>query len=67
VPVRSRAGPELGPEFGRDFQSTYVNAWLSWVRVGDISEVRYHTTLTGDLPAARLSAHAAARDLAKTF
>lgn len=59
--------PELGPEFGRDFQSTYFNDWLAWAGIADVTEVRYHPTLLGDLPQARLSAHAAAREAAKTF
>src|SRR5207249_3634175 len=60
-------GPELGPEFGRDFQSTYLDAWLTWIGVSDISKVRYHPTLVGDVQAARLSAQAVAREVAKTF
>ena len=60
-------GPELGPEFGSDFQSTYFDDWLRWTGLTDISEVRYHPTLTGDRQIARLAADEAARDLAKTF
>lgn len=60
-------GPELGPEFGRDFQSTYLGDWLTWIGISDISEVRYHPTLVGDVPQARLSAEAAAREAAKKF
>lgn len=60
-------GPSLGSEFGRDFQSTYVNDWLAWTGITDISEIRFHPTLTGDADQARRDAHAAARDTAKTF
>ena len=60
-------GPELGPEFGRDFQSTYFNDWLAWTGITEIGEIHYHPTLTGDVDQARQAAHAAARDLAKTF
>ena len=60
-------GPELGPEFGNNFQSTYFDDWLRWTGISDISEVRYHPTLTGDRQLARLAADEAARDLAKTF
>jgi len=60
-------GPPLGAEFGRDFQSTYFGDWLAWTGITDISEIRYHPTLSGDAEQARRSAHAAARDTAKTF
>jgi FMN-dependent NADH-azoreductase len=60
-------GPQLGAEFGSDFQSTYVADWLRWTGISDISEIRYHPTLTGDRDIARQSSDAAARDLAKTF
>jgi FMN-dependent NADH-azoreductase len=60
-------GPNLGPEFGRDFQSTYFTDWLHWTGLTDTSEIHFHPTLTGDRDAARQAADAAARDLAKTF
>lgn len=60
-------GPALGHEFGTDFQSTYFNDWLTWTGIADISEIRYHPTLTGDTDETRRAAHAAARDTAKTF
>jgi FMN-dependent NADH-azoreductase len=60
-------GPPLGPEFGRDFQSSYFADWLGWTGLSDVSEIRFHPTLTGDREAARQAADAAARDLAKTF
>jgi len=60
-------GPQLGPEFGTDFQSPYFNDWLAWTGITDISEIRYHPTLTGDADESRREAHATARDTAKTF
>ena len=60
-------GPALGPEFGRDFQSTYFNDWLAWTGITDISEIRHHPTLTGDAEESRQAAMAAARDIAKVF
>jgi FMN-dependent NADH-azoreductase len=60
-------GPQLGPEFGTDFQSPYFTDWLTWTGLSDISEIHYHPTLTGDADEARRSAVAAARDLAKTL
>ena len=60
-------GPGLGPEFGRDFQSTYLNDWLAWTGITDISEIRHHPTLTGDAEESRRAATASARDIAKVF
>src|SRR5215213_7361489 len=57
-------GPALGPEFGRDFQSTYLDDWLTWTGIDDINEIRFHPTLMGDTAEARTKAHAVARDVA---
>jgi FMN-dependent NADH-azoreductase len=45
-------GPQLGPEFGTDFQSTYFEDWLQWAGIDDITAIRYHPTLLGDADAA---------------
>jgi FMN-dependent NADH-azoreductase len=60
-------GPQLGPEFGRDFHSTYFTDWLHWTGIGEVSEIRFHPTLTGDADAERMAAHSAARELGKAF
>jgi FMN-dependent NADH-azoreductase len=60
-------GPQLGPQFGTDFQSTYFGDWLRWTGIDDITEIRYHPTLTGDRDAAMAAARAAAREAAATF
>jgi FMN-dependent NADH-azoreductase len=60
-------GPQLGREFGRDFQSTYFTDWLHWTGIEEVREIRFHPTLTGDADAARMAAYSAARELAKTF
>ncbi|HEY0814382.1 MAG TPA: NAD(P)H-dependent oxidoreductase [Pseudonocardia sp.] len=60
-------GPGLGPEFGHDFQSTYVEDWLRWTGLTDISDIRFHPTLTGDRAAEDAAALARARDVAKSF
>jgi FMN-dependent NADH-azoreductase len=60
-------GPQLGPEFGTDFQSTFFGDWLRWTGIDDITEIRYHPTLTGDRDAAMADALAAARRAAATF
>jgi FMN-dependent NADH-azoreductase len=59
--------PELGPEFGSDFQSTYFGDWLRWAGLTDVTDVRYHPTLTGDRATERDAEEARARDIAKTF
>ena len=57
-------GPGLGPEFGRDFQSTYFGDWLRWTGLTDVVEIRYHPTLTGEGDG---DATARARELGKAF
>jgi FMN-dependent NADH-azoreductase len=56
--------PELGPEFGRDFQSTYFEDWLRWTGIDDIAAIRYHPTLLGDAEAVMAAAQERARAVA---
>jgi FMN-dependent NADH-azoreductase len=60
-------GPQLGTEFGRDFQSTFFEDWLRWTGIDDVTAIRSHPTLTGDAVQALQDAQSAARDTAKTF
>jgi FMN-dependent NADH-azoreductase len=60
-------GPQLGPNFGSDFQSTYFSDWLRWTGITDIAEVRYHPTLTGDVELERKKADEQARSVAEMF
>jgi len=60
-------GPELGPSFGTDFQSTYLGDWLRWTGIDDITEIRYHPTLVGDADATMANARDAARAAAASF
>ncbi len=60
-------GPGLGPEFGSDFQSTYFADWVRWTGLTDVSEIRFHPTLTGDRDAELAGAVARARELGKAF
>jgi FMN-dependent NADH-azoreductase len=58
-------GPELGAAFGRDFQSPFFRDWLEWTGIDDITEIRYHPTLTGDRDAALSAAVLRAEQLAR--
>ncbi|HEX8345488.1 MAG TPA: NAD(P)H-dependent oxidoreductase [Actinoplanes sp.] len=61
-------GPGRGPEFGADFQATYLNDWLRWTGIDDITEIHFRPNLvTADADAGRRAAHAQARDAAKLF
>jgi FMN-dependent NADH-azoreductase len=60
-------GPGLGPAFGTNFQSTYFDDWLRWTGITDITQIRYHPTLTGDVDEEHRKAHAQAREYALTF
>lgn len=61
-------GPGRGLAFGADFQATFFTDWLRWAGVSDVEEIHFRPNLaTADAAAGRASAHAAARDLGKTF
>ena len=61
-------GPGQGPGFGNDFQQPYLDDWLRWAGVLDISEIHFRPNLaTGDAETSRRLAHDQARDLAKRF
>lgn len=60
-------GPGLGREFGDDFQAPFFTGWLNWTGIDDVTEIRFHPTLTGDAAELGRIAHEAARDAAKTF
>ena len=59
--------PELGSAFGSNFQSTYFEDWLRWTGITAITQIRYHPTLNGGAEDKRRRAHAAARELGRTF
>jgi FMN-dependent NADH-azoreductase len=61
-------GPERGPSFGRDFQAPYLDDWLRWAGLTDISDIHFRPDLAvADAETPRRLAHAQARDLAKRF
>lgn len=60
-------GPGLGGAFGSNFQSTYFEDWLRWTGITDITQIRYHPTLSGHAAEERRKAHATARERARTF
>lgn len=60
--------PGVPVEFGTDFHATFVNDWLRFVGITDVTEIRFQPTLlTGTPDEDRASAHAAARGAAKNF
>jgi FMN-dependent NADH-azoreductase len=61
-------GPERRRAFGADFQAPYLDDWLRWAGVSDISEIHFRPNLAvADAETPRRQAHAQARDLAKRF
>nr|WP_042177591.1 NAD(P)H-dependent oxidoreductase [Kibdelosporangium sp. MJ126-NF4]CEL12700.1 putative acyl carrier protein phosphodiesterase [Kibdelosporangium sp. MJ126-NF4]CTQ93564.1 putative acyl carrier protein phosphodiesterase [Kibdelosporangium sp. MJ126-NF4] len=61
-------GDGLPPSFGADFQQPYLDNWLRWAGVHDITSIQFRpdlVTVTGD--ADRASAREQARDVAKNF
>ena len=61
-------GPDRGPAFGADFQAPYLEDWLRWAGVEEISTIHFRPDLaTADAETGRRLAHAQAREEAKRF
>jgi FMN-dependent NADH-azoreductase len=61
-------GPVDRPGFGSDFAEPYVADWLRFVGIEEAGTIRFRPNLVvADAEAGRQAAHAAARDLGKTF
>lgn len=59
--------PGLPTGFGTDFQSTFFDDWLRWAGITDVTAIRHHPTVLGDVEDSRQTAMAAAREAAKTW
>lgn len=56
------------PAFGSDHQAPFLDGWLRWAGIGDISTVAFRPNLaTADAETGRRAAHAEARELGKRF
>jgi FMN-dependent NADH-azoreductase len=56
------------PSFGDDFQAPYLNSWLRWTGIEDITTVEFRPNLaTADADSDRQRAYADARDAGKRF
>lgn len=61
-------GPGRGPAFGRDFQQPYLDDWLRWAGISDITTIRFQPNLaTPDADTERRSATAGAHEAGKNF
>jgi FMN-dependent NADH-azoreductase len=61
-------GPGHGPGFGADFQRPFLDDWLRWAGIADVTGIEFRPDLaTADADAGRRAADAAARDTGKTF
>ena len=61
-------GPGRGPAFGSDFQQPFLDDWLRWIGIDDITTVAFRPNLaTADADAARRVAHGDARRAATAF
>ena len=61
-------GDDRGAQFGADFQAPYFNDWLRWAGITDVTQITFRPNLAVDDPEpGRQTAHAAARDAAKTL
>ena len=60
--------PGVPIEYGTDFHASFVSDWLRFVGVTDVTEIRFQPTLLTASPEVdQATAHAAAREAAKTF
>jgi FMN-dependent NADH-azoreductase len=58
-------GPDLGPEFGTDFRSTYFLDWLRFGGITDVEVARFQPNLmSAEVDANRRAAEQQARDAA---
>ncbi|MDN3358560.1 NAD(P)H-dependent oxidoreductase [Actinomadura sp. DC4] len=61
-------GPERGPAFGADFQAPYLEDWLRWIGIDDITEISLRPDLVrADAAEARRLAHDRARAAGAAF
>ena len=59
-------GPGRPPAFGADHQAPFLDGWLRWAGITDISTVEFRPDLaTADAETARRAAHAEAREVGK--
>jgi FMN-dependent NADH-azoreductase len=61
-------GPERGREFGSDYHKLYLEDWLRWAGIDDVSSIEFRPNLaTADADADRTRAHKLARLTATAF
>lgn len=60
-------GDGMPPSFGFDLQKPYLEGWLRWAGVDDITSVEFRPTFGPGVDERRLAAEAAANDAAKTI
>ncbi|WP_143231232.1 hypothetical protein [Actinosynnema sp. ALI-1.44] len=58
----------LPPSFGADFQRPYLDNWLRWAGIKDVTGIQFRPNLVTATGAEdRATAHDQARDVAKNF
>lgn len=61
-------GVERPPAFGSDFQSTFVEDWLRWAGITDITTVEFRPNLAvDDAESRRVAAHRRAAEVGRAF